>query len=128
MRTKIKRGLFFSLGLFFIVLAIAGVMLPLLPTTPFLLLAAMFFAESSPRTHQWLLNNRHFGPIIRNWEQFRCIPGFAKKLSFMMIAVFGASSIYVIPILWVKLLTITLIAYALYFIRNIPTCLEDQEL
>lgn len=126
MRTKIKRGIFFSLGAFFVALAVAGILLPLLPTTPFLILAAMFFSKSSTRYHQWLLNNKHFGPLITKWETYRCIPLYAKKLSFIMIAVFGGSSIYVIPVVFVKVITILLIAYALYFIYKIPNCTPQQ--
>ena len=50
-------------------LAIAGAALPLLPTTPFLLLAVFAFARSSQRLHDWLVDHRHFGPMIRNWRE-----------------------------------------------------------
>ena len=125
MRQKIKRGLYLFLGFLFIALGILGVILPLLPTTPFIIFAAFFFSQSSQRLHAWLLRNRIFGPILYNWETCHCIPRFAKKLSFTMIAIFGSVSVYVLPEIWLQVLSVTLIAYACYFIANIPTCNEE---
>lgn len=68
-------------GLLCVGLGILGVFLPLLPTTPFMLLAAWCFARSSERLHRWLLTHRTFGPIIENWNQHRAIPRKAKWYS-----------------------------------------------
>ena len=62
-------------------LAIAGAALPLLPTTPFLLLAVFAFARSSRRLHDWLLDHRHFGPLIRNWRDHGGIDRRSKILA-----------------------------------------------
>lgn len=62
------RVVFVVLGLVALGLAILGAVLPLLPTTPFVLLAAYCFARSSKRLHAWLLSHPYFGPIIRNWQ------------------------------------------------------------
>lgn len=115
-----------SLGFMFIALAVLGVFLPLLPTTPFILVAAFLFSKSSDRWHQWLLANKLFGPILHSWESSRCIPYFAKMLSFSMIAVFGSISIFTLPFLWLKISTFLLIAYACYFIVNIKTCPREK--
>ncbi|WP_323041950.1 YbaN family protein [Gemmobacter sp.] len=73
-------------------LGLAGIVLPLLPTTPFVLLAAFCFARSSPRLHGWLLGHRTFGPIIRNWAEHRAIPRAAKRVSILaMLAALGLS-------------------------------------
>ncbi len=125
MRDRMKKALYMSLGFLFIILAILGVFLPLLPTTPFIILAAFLFSKSSDRWHQWLLSNRVFGPILNKWECSRCIPRFAKMLSFSMIALFGSFSVVSIPFLWLKVVTILLIAYAYYFIANIQTCAKE---
>jgi uncharacterized protein len=86
------RSLWLLLGLTSLALGIAGVVLPLLPTTPFVLLAAYCFARSSPRLHDWLLANRTFGPLIRNWERHRAIAPRAKLLAVISMAgVFGLS-------------------------------------
>lgn len=59
-------------------LAAAGVFLPLLPTTPFLLVAAWAFARSSPRLDAWLRGHPRFGPLIEDWEQRGAVPLGAK--------------------------------------------------
>ncbi len=122
MKKRLKKTLYLSLGSLFLILAVMGIFLPLLPTTPFVLVAALFFSKSSDRWHQWLLDNRLFGPILSNWEESRCMPYFAKVLSFSMMTLFGTISIFTIDILWLQLLTPLLIAYAIYFITNIKTC------
>ncbi len=67
------RPLWFALGSASLGLGIIGIFLPLLPTTPFVLLAAFFFSRSSPAVHDWLLAHRTFGPAIRDWRDNRAI-------------------------------------------------------
>lgn len=62
-----------------------GLVLPVLPTTPFLLLAAACFARSSKRLHHWLLAHRVWGPLLRDWEAHRSIPRRAKVLATTLI-------------------------------------------
>ena len=62
--TKTKNGLLVVAGFISIALGVIGIVLPLLPTTPFILLAASCFAKSSPRFHRWLLQHPSFGPLI----------------------------------------------------------------
>jgi len=66
-----RRWLSIVLGLFFVGLAAAGVLLPVLPTTPFLILASACFVRSSPRLNAWLLRSRLFGPMLRQWQEHR---------------------------------------------------------
>ncbi len=75
------RSLWLAAGGLFLGLGLLGVLLPVLPTTPFLLLAAGCFARSSPRLHGWLLSHRLFGPPIRNWEENGAISRPAKRLA-----------------------------------------------
>ena len=73
-------------------LGILGITVPLLPTTPFLILAAFCFSKSSERLHTWLVTHRRFGPIIENWNRHGAISRRAKRLSALaMIAVFVIS-------------------------------------
>ena len=64
-----KRIVFMTLAGLFFVLGALGAVLPVLPTTPFLLLTSYFLARTSPRLNRWLLASRFFGPILRDWQQ-----------------------------------------------------------
>jgi len=75
-----------SFGLFSTGLAIAGAILPLLPTTPFLLLATYAFARSSKRLHTWLIEHKVFGSLIRNWQENGSIDRKTKIISVSVMA------------------------------------------
>ena len=80
-----------TVGYVSLALGFAGVILPLLPTTPFLILSAFGFSKSSPRFEKWLLEHRQFGPAIRSWRRNRAVPRRAKILAsvFMGLALIG---------------------------------------
>ncbi len=75
---RVVRAGWLVLGLFFVALGIIGAILPLMPTTIFLILAAGCFARSSPRLEAWLLDHPRFGPTLRAWRSDGAIPGRAK--------------------------------------------------
>lgn len=77
----LMRGVYLTLGIGFVVLGFIGAFLPVLPTTPFLILAAACFARSSPRLENWLLQHRRFGPLLRNWRERGAIPVKAKLMA-----------------------------------------------
>ncbi len=86
------------LGLICVGLAMVGIVLPLLPTVPFLLLAAFFFARSSSRLHNWLITHRSFGPLIVDWQSSGAIrPGAKKAATLSIAAVFGLSVLLALP-------------------------------
>ncbi|UTW12479.1 YbaN family protein [Marinobacterium rhizophilum] len=85
MRPGVVRGFYLLAGMLALLLGALGVVLPLLPTTPFVILAAFCFSRSSERLHQWLLNQRLFGPLIRDWEAHGVIPLRIKWLSTSMM-------------------------------------------
>ena len=92
MRAVIKRYVLIGLGWLFVILGAIGAVLPLLPTTPFLILALGCFAESSPRFHKMLLDNKWFGPPLAQWEQSKTIRRKIKhKVMVLIIATFGIS-------------------------------------
>lgn len=91
---RLKSGFFITLGFFFLVVGIIGIFLPLLPTTPFLLLAAICFNQGSPKFHSWLLNHKWFGPPIRDWNQNRAIKLQNKILATVMTV---GSAYWVLP-------------------------------
>jgi uncharacterized protein len=80
------RYLWLVLGFTATGLGILGAALPLLPTTPFMLLAAYAFARSSPRFHGWLVNHRRFGPLILNWQRHGSIDPASKRMAIFVMA------------------------------------------
>ncbi|NIZ09631.1 YbaN family protein [Pseudooceanicola sp. HF7] len=86
------RILWLIFGLICVGLGIIGVVLPLLPTVPFMLLAAFSFARSNDRLHVWLVEHRRFGPAIRDWQENGAISLKAKRLAtIMIVAVYSLS-------------------------------------
>jgi len=81
------RVVFLTLGTLFVALGIAGIFLPVLPTTPFMLLAATCYARASTRFYNWLLNNRMFGPTILEWRRYRSIPYRVKWTAIVLMGV-----------------------------------------
>ena len=103
------RWLLWTPGTIALLLGIAGAFLPVLPTTPFILLAAACYAKASERFHQRLLNHPTFGPTIRNWEQYRSIAPRTKKVAITMMTLSIGASIYVVrEHLWLQLLLATI--------------------
>ncbi|NIM69125.1 MAG: DUF454 family protein, partial [Xanthomonadales bacterium] len=110
------------LGFVFLGLALLGVMLPLMPTTPFVLVAAACFARSSARWHQWLLANGTFGPMIRDWERRRCIGCRVKAIAIgSMIGVGGFSVLYAVESAQARIGGGTLIALGIVTVLMIRT-------
>jgi len=115
-----QKWLLTTIGLLFVGLATLGVFLPVLPTTPFLLVAGACFAKSSPRLHRWLLANKTFGPLIYHWQTTRSIPKKAKIISLVSIALTSAWSCYILEQWYLKVLVLMLISWPVYFIVNLP--------
>ena len=117
-------------GVLAVLLGILGLFLPLLPTTPFLLLASWCFARGSSRLHRWLLSHRVFGEYLRNFEAGRGIPLKAKILATVMLwgslllamrRLDGTSS----PAILV-LLALTGACVSIYLWRFLPTLRLDR--
>lgn len=105
-----------------VVLAVLGVFLPLLPTTPFLLLASACFARGSTRLHNWLLSNRLFGEYIRNYEQGRGIPLRGKVMALALLwASIGYSAFSVGSTALIALLISIAIGVTIYLCAYVPT-------
>lgn len=99
----VRRPLFYTLGIVSVILGIIGALLPVLPTTPFAILAAYFFSKSSPRMHHWILNLKYIGPQIQEWERHKVIRPKAKLMCMVTIfAMFGSTLIFVRTYTWAK--------------------------
>lgn len=87
------RWLLWLAGSVALVLGLIGVVLPGLPTTPFILLAAACYAKASPRLHGWLLNHRFLGPMVRDWEAHRSLTRRSKTVAQVsMVVMVGLSA------------------------------------
>ena len=116
-------GLYKLLGFVCVGVAVIGFILPGLPGTPFLLLAAWCFARSSKKWHQWLLQSQLLGPIIRNWEENKCISVRTKVLALTSIFLLGGSAAYfVFDNLWALSLVFLLLGVGSLSIISIRTC------
>jgi uncharacterized membrane protein YbaN (DUF454 family) len=87
---KAIKSIFILLGSLFVVIGFIGIFLPLLPTTPFLLLAALCYERGSDQFHQWLIHHRYFGPPILDWQRRKVIRTKYKLLaaSMMLLSAF----------------------------------------
>ena len=118
-----KRTLYKPLGFLFLGLALLGVLLPLLPGTPFLLLSAWFFARSSEKWHAWLLSHELTGPMIRNWEERRCIARRTKIVALgSMLLAGGASVTFGVQQTWLRVVGIVLLAIGTTVVLRLKTC------
>lgn len=126
--SKTVRYILIILGSISLALGILGIFLPVLPTTPFLLLSAACYARASRLFYNWLMNNRFFGQYIRDWRVHKSIPLRAKIFAIALIIItMGTSIIFFIPILAVKILVSLIgLAVIIYLIR-IPTKKEDPK-
>ncbi len=93
-----------------------GIVLPLLPTTPFVLLAAFCFSRGSVRCEQWLLAHPRFGPMVRGWQANRAVPLRAKQAATAMMALSSVVAWWVLPphLRWVPGLCCTGVAVWLW--------------
>ena len=96
MSAALKRHLLIVLGTIFLVIGIVGIFTPILPTTPFLLLAAACYLRSSQRFHRWLMNNRVFGSYIRNYTEGKGIPLKVKLFTIALLWITIGISIWAV--------------------------------
>lgn len=102
---RITRFLLVAGGTICVVIGIAGIFLPLLPTTPFLLLAALLYSRGSKRFHRWLLGNRWFGGYLRRYREHRSMTRRHKAFTLTLLwVVIGLSAVFVATEWWARLL------------------------
>jgi uncharacterized protein len=101
--SPIVRALFLVAGIVSLGFAVAGIFLPVLPTTPLVLLAAACFARSYRPFHEWLVAHRLFGPMVREWHEHRSIPYRTKLFAIgMMAAALTVSIVFFVDPPWLK--------------------------
>lgn len=115
------KPLCFTAGSLAFILGFIGIFLPLLPTTPFMILAAGCFAKSSPRFHQALLNNRFIGADLRRWESERTMLRVTKiRATWVIVSMFSISIAILYERHWLQLMLIAIAAILLFFLWRVP--------
>ena len=119
--------LYIILGTFSLILGIIGIVVPLLPTTPFLLLTAWFYFRGSPRLYNWLLNQKHLGPYIRNFRENKAIPLRAKivSVSLLWITILFCV-IFILPAWWLKIMLLLIAIGVTWHILSYNTLKKDK--
>ena len=114
--------LLIATGTFFIGLGIVGIFVPVLPTTPFLLISATLYAKSSKSFYNWLVNNKILGRYIKNYREGKGIPLKLKIITIALLWItIGCSAIFAIDIFWVRvILVIIAIGVTIHIIRIKP--------
>ncbi|NIA26203.1 MAG: DUF454 family protein [Gammaproteobacteria bacterium] len=120
--SRLVRVLYLVLGVFFLGLGVIGIVLPLIPTTFPVILAAFFFARSSERFDRWIVSHRLFGPLIRDWRAGRGFSVRTKTVAIVAVAVtFTISIVWVIELAGVRIgLALLAVAISTYILR-LPT-------
>jgi uncharacterized membrane protein YbaN (DUF454 family) len=114
--------LYFIAGWLFFILGVIGVLLPVVPTTPFMLLALWAFSRSSERFYNWLYTHRFLGPPLQMWKQHRVIPKIAKIMSLSFMSISFIYVIFISPLNYLlKLVIAAFMLYAAWFILSKPS-------
>ncbi len=120
-KSDILRWILICCGWGFIVTGVIGLFLPLLPTVPFLLLAAACFARSSERFHSWLLQHTHLGPLIRDYLNGGGIPIKARNTAIIMVWIsLSVSAFLLVPIIWVKIALLAVAVGITLYLLGLP--------
>lgn len=116
-----KKPILLIFGHFFLIIGIIGAFLPILPTTPFLLLSALFYSKSSPRIHNWMMNHKVLGPPLRDWQDNGVIGLKAKIFASAMISYVVIFRIPSLGIhLGIKIFAIGILIAVLLFVATRP--------
>lgn len=109
------------------ILGLIGAFLPVLPTTPFLILAAYFFSKSSPKLHSWILSIKYFGPLVKEWEDYGVIRFKAKVwCTIIIVGVLGATIIYADIPLWVQIVQMVIMILVVSFVWSRPSTKDEK--
>ncbi len=113
-----QRGLWITAGALALAAGLIGIFLPVLPTVPFVLLAAYCFSNGSPRCERWMLEHRHFGPMVRDWRANRSVPLRVKQIATLSMAGGAAIAWWLLPahVQWVPALLCSLAAVWLWWL------------
>ncbi len=124
----VRRWLYIALGSGFVGLAGIGVVLPGIPTTPFLILASYFFIRSSPTLHRKLLRSKTFGPILQDWHRHRALRRRVKRVAVTACTLVVGVSLVFGGLPWpARLLVGLAAAYGIWFVARLPTIPDGND-
>ena len=118
--SRLMRAVFLGLGVVALLLAVAGIFLPMLPTTPFVLLAAACFARGSEYLHDKMLAHRIAGPIIREWHEHRSMPPGVKPWAFLLMGLSFGASILLMETPWHRAMLAAIGIVLAFFLWRVP--------
>jgi uncharacterized protein len=120
--SSFKKSMLTIIGTISILVGIVGIIIPLIPTTPLLLLGAACWFRASKKLHHRLINNKWLGPYIRQYQDGLGIPFKTKVyvISIMWISI-SISAFFIIPIVWAKILLFLIAASITWYISSIKT-------
>jgi uncharacterized membrane protein YbaN (DUF454 family) len=118
--SPVWRAVLLVVGTTSLILGVIGIFLPVLPTTPFILVAAACYARASTRLYTWLLGQKSLGPIITEWRRSRSLPAGMKTRALVLVVLTFAVSIVLIDSLLVRGVLVIIAAILLTFLYRIP--------
>lgn len=120
-----KRIFYLILGWFSLITGVIGIFLPLLPTTPLVLLAAWCFSKSSERFHSWLINHKFFGPIVLDWQSSDGIPRKSRNRAIIFMWAGMAVSIFLVHRFWATVGLVTIGLCVSTYLMRMPLRTEN---
>lgn len=114
------RAMYLGAGIFALILGVVGIILPILPTTPFILLAAAYFARGSKYFYLKLLTNQTVGPTILEWRTYHSIPRPIKRWIYLLMILSFGISVLIVSELWLKLMLVVIGIILVFFIWRVP--------
>lgn len=127
-RHKLLKVIYIIIGSFSLALGTIGIFLPVLPTTPFLLLTAYFYLRSSERLYHWLVNHKVFGKYIHDYIKYRSIPLKTKILALVLLWPSIIVSLYFIPLFPVKVMLVCIASTVTVYIIRLKTRVEQKNI
>ncbi len=123
---NVKRGLWVIGGSLSLIIGLIGIIIPLLPTTPLVILAAFCFGKSSPALHQWLSTNKYFGRYIADYQSGKGVPLRIKIFAVLIVWTSVLFTFTVIPLIYVKVFMIGVALFVTIFIFTSPLLKKKQ--
>jgi len=122
MKNSLTKYLAIIAGLLLLILGVIGIFIPILPTTPFLLLSSFLFLRSSERLYCWLMNHRILGQHIENYLKYKAVKKSIKIKALLFLWISLSISFYLVPITWIRILLIIVglgVSIHLFFLKTI---------